>query len=185
MIKINLVPQQILDREQQKLRSTQVAVAAGALGLFVLAVSILHYRTSVRLAESLKKNQSELDRLQTIVAKVEELEHSAQAVRARLNVMQDLLVGRPLYPKFMESLLSTFPSGVWISNLTTASEGSGLKVTMTAKSLTSEDVAQWLRTLDKSDFFKDPVIGVISIDATDRTNSFTMATKYTPVEVKR
>src|SRR2546430_11135800 len=33
-----------------------------------------------------------------------------------LNVMQDLLVSRPLYPHFMEDLLRTLPSGVWLTN---------------------------------------------------------------------
>jgi type IV pilus assembly protein PilN len=186
MIKINLVPQEILDKELERQRGIQASAAVGLLGVVLLVVSMSHYYKSVRLEKILKEDQAKFDKLQAIVAKVEELERTVQAVRSRLNVMQDLLVNRPLYPRFMEDLLRTLPPGVWLTGMTSTADGNGLKVGMSSKALTSEDVAQWLRTLGKSDVFKEPALtGPITVDV-DRTNTFSMSAKYTPSpEAKR
>ena len=65
-----------------------------------------------------KKEQ--LKKLETIVRQVEALEAKVRAVRARMNVIKDLLSARELYPRFMTEILKTFPAGVWITGMTTA-----------------------------------------------------------------
>jgi len=183
MIRINLVPQEILEREIHRQRAIQFGVVITTFSLMIAMVSLWHYTRSISLSKDLKKQQGELDKLQSIVQRVEQLEQTAAAVRARLQVMQDLLFGRPLYPYFMEDLLATFPPGLWLTNLGTTTEGNTLKVAMGARARASEDVSKWLRTLDASRKFSGATIGAISIDA-DRVHNFNMNLKYTP-ELKR
>ncbi|HVE14373.1 MAG TPA: PilN domain-containing protein [Elusimicrobiota bacterium] len=179
MIKINLIPQEILDRELQRRRTIQFGVAGAAFMVVLALVSLVHYTQAVAREHQLAKEKKDLESLRTIVAQVEQLDQAASAVRSRLGVIQDLLVGRPLYPYFMEDMVATFPPGVWISSLNTSPDGSGLKVSMAAKAMTQDDVSAWLRTLDSSTKFKEAVMGAISVDATG-VASFSMTMKYTP-----
>jgi Tfp pilus assembly protein PilN len=186
MIKINLVPQDILDKERRHRQGMQFAVVSGILAVLLLLVSFFHWHKGVQLEKQLKADQVEFDRLKKLADEADEFERQAQAVRTRLNAMQDLLTGRALYPHFMEALLRTFPSGVWITNMTTSSDSAGVKANMAAKSLTSMDVAQWLRTLEKSSEFRDPVLGgPITVDPADRTSTFSMSARYNWTEVRR
>ncbi len=53
MIKVNLVPQEFLDRELQKQRLAQVSVVAGCLAIIFLGVSVSYYYKGVGLAKRL------------------------------------------------------------------------------------------------------------------------------------
>lgn len=183
MIKVNLVPQDILDRELQRQRTIQAGVILSVLGIVLAGVSLLHYTQAISLDRQLAKDKKELDTLKAIVSQVEQLEQTAQAVRARLNVIEELLVGRPLYPYFMQDVVATFPPGLWITSLNTTPDGGGLKVAMNAKAISSDDVSKWLRTLESSKKFSQPVISAIAFDL-DKVSSFSMNLKYNP-DLKR
>jgi Tfp pilus assembly protein PilN len=183
MIKINLIPKEILDKELQKQQAIQAGLVAGFFLLIVAGFSLGHYYKSARLERQLRESQDRLKKLEAIVAEVEELERTANAVRARLGVIVELVKARPLYPRFMEDLLRSLPSGVWLANLSTQNEGSNLKISVSAKSISNEDIAQWLRQLESSDRFVEPVLGPISVSGSGteaRTHTFTLTMKYIP-----
>ena len=180
MIKINLVPQEILDKEKQKRYVFLASICAGFVVVLFLGLSFFHFYKGVRLQKHLKEQQVKLKSLEAIVRQVEELERKAAAVRARLNVITDLLKSRPLQPNFMEDLLKTFPSGVWLKSLQTSNKGKGLDVNMGAVSLSSEDIAEWLRVLESSERFHKPALGSINVSVAEGTSAFSMKVSYTP-----
>src|SRR5882762_7478074 len=124
MIKINLVPSEILAKAQQKHQVFQAA----AVGILTLAVVVLvslgHWVKLKKLESKLAQDNASLKKLEVIVAQVEELEKEAAAVRSRLNVITDLLKGRPLYPYFMSDFVRVVPPGVRVKNLNTTGGGS-------------------------------------------------------------
>ena len=91
MIKVNLVPADILAKAQQKQQTLQAAVVGVAMLMLVALVSAGHYYRYNRLNRLMAKDNIELKKLEVIVAKVEELEKTAAAVRARLSVITDLV----------------------------------------------------------------------------------------------
>ncbi|MEE8425001.1 MAG: PilN domain-containing protein [Elusimicrobiota bacterium] len=184
MIRVNLVPQEILDKEAQKQQAVQVGIVVGALVLVLAGVSFSHYYTNVKLEKQLAEKNSQLSKLEKIVKQVEALEAQARAVRARLNVIKDLLSARELYPGFMTEVIKTFPAGVWLTTLGTSSEGTGLAVRMGSKAKAPEDVSEWLRTLASSDVFSSPVIGAIRMDPVTGEQTFSMTVAYSPRPVK-
>lgn len=179
MIKVNLVPQEILDRELQKQRLAQVSVAAGFLAVIFLGVSFGHYYKAVTLETRLVEAEAEFKRLEAIVKQVEELEAKAKAVKARLDVIQDLLVSRQFYPRFMTELLKNLGEGVWVQTLGATGSTNELTVTMTCQATAPESATAWLRQLQASPVFKDPVMGAITI-MSDNLVSFPMSVKYRP-----
>jgi len=184
MIKVNLVPAEILAKAQQRQRIIQAAAAGACAILLVLGVSLGHWMNLKRLETRLAKGTAELKRLEIIVAKVEELERTVGAVRTRLNVITDLLKSRPLYPYFMSDFARSVPLGVRVRSLSTSGGGSGgspLRLTMAAESRTNEDIASWVKRLEASGRFANVELGpVTSAGGAEPVYSFTLTSVYTP-----
>lgn len=179
MIKVNLVPQELLDREVQKQRLAQGSVAAGFLAIIFLGVSFSHYYKGVALEKRLVEAEAEFKRLEAIVKQVEELEAKAKAVKSRLDVIQDLLVARAFYPRFMTELLKNLGDGVWLVSLSASGSPADLAVNMACQATGPEAATAWLRQLQASTSFKDPSIGAIVL-AGDGLVTFPMSVRYRP-----
>lgn len=182
MIKVNLVPVDILAAARQKHQMFQAAVVGVMILVVVVLVSIGHFVRLKRLETTLAYDLGELKKLEIIVAKVEELERNAAAVRSRLKVIEDLLKGRPLYPYFMSDFARSVPSGVRVKTLGTASSGAGpMKLTIAAEARNREDIAAWVRNMEGSGRFSGAELGPVTIPETgERLLSFTMTAQYTP-----
>jgi len=180
MIKINLVPQEILDREVQRQRMIQVSVAGAFVAVVVALVSMFHYQAKSGLLESLEVEQAKLKKLQAIVDQVNAFESRAAAVRARLAVMTDLVKSRDLYPVFMTDLIESLPDGVWSDSFGTSGDAKkGLTFNLPSHAVSTRDVTNWLRSIEASSLFNDAKISGISI-AQDGEHRFSMSLHYTP-----
>ncbi len=180
MIKINLVPQEILDKEVQRQRMIQVGVAGAIVAVVLALVSFAHYQKKASLVESLTVQQAKLKNLQAIVDQVNAFDARAKAVRARLAVMTDLVQSRDLYPVFMTDLIESFPDGVWIGPLSTKGDAkAGLSVKMPAFAASTRDLTNWLRAIEASSIFGSAEISGISI-AKDGQHNFSMEMLYSP-----
>ena len=163
MIKVNLVPLELLGKAKQRQLILQAA-AVGSIMLVILAgVSFGHWFGKHRLEQTLAYDEAELRRLDAIVKQVEELEKAAAAVRARLNVIEDLLLGRAYYPIFMSEFARSVPGGIKVNSMTTASAGaSAVKLNISAVANSNEDIAAWIKTLEKNAKFSLIELGAVS-----------------------
>lgn len=181
-IKVNLVPQELLSKAAQKQQIFQATVAGVLLAIFLVLISSFHYYTLVRLQGILAYNEGELKKLEVIVAKVEELEKTAAAVRARLGVITDLLKGRPLYSYFMSDLARVVPLGVRVKSVSTSGGGSSaapLKLAFVAEARTNDDILSWVRHMEDSGKFSAIELGAVT--TTDGIiYNFSVKTTYTP-----
>ncbi len=184
MIRVNLVPKEILDKEAQRQQAVQVGIVAGFLIIILSGISFSHYYANVKVQQELTTKKDQLKKLEKIVSQVESLEAQARAVRARLNVIKDLLKARELYPRFMTEVLKTFPAGVWITNMGTSQSGTGLAVSMSSKARAPEDVSEWLRILTASELFSAPAIGGIAMNPVTGEQTFSMSVAYKPKAAK-
>lgn len=182
MIKVNLVPADILAKAAQRQLLLQVS-AVGALMLVVMTlVSAGHFYGKYRLEQDLAYNEAELKRLSKIVEQVENLEKAAAAVRARLNVIEDLLRGRAFYPIFMSEFARSVPPGVKVTNLRTVSAAnSTLTLDIAATANSNEDIAAWVRGLEGNPRFANVELGAVNAaggSGTARQFTFTVKTTY-------
>lgn len=183
MIKVNLVPPELLAKAQQKQRTAQLSFLGGLVGLILLGISAGHFYKAKRLERELAAGEAELKKLAIIVAKVEELDKAAAAVRARLKVINDLLKARALYPVFMSDFVRSVPSGIWVKSLsTTSSPGGVIKLSITGEARVSEDIAAWVKTLDATGKFSSTEMGAVAEVAGGdggRALSFSLVSTYT------
>lgn len=172
MIKVNLVPADILAKAAQRQLMLQAAVVGGLFVMLMVCVSFGHWYGKHSLEQTLAYDEAELQRLDAIVKQVEELEKAANAVRSRLNVIEDLLRGRSFYPVFMSEFARTVPPGVRVAALATASQpNSVLKLSMSAVATTNDDIAAWIKNLEKAGKFTAVELGAV----TNASGSYTFS----------
>ena len=112
MIKINLVPSDILAKAQRRQQALQLGLAGAAAAFLIMLASLGFLARLHRLQGQLAANQAELKRLEAVVAKVKEEEALAAQLRARLKVIDELDRGRRAYPYFMSDFVRSVPAGV-------------------------------------------------------------------------
>ena len=183
MIKVNLVPKELLDKETQKLRKLQLAAGAIFIVVVISLATAGHFIRQARLEHRVTQLQGDYDTLAKVVAQVEEADKMANAVKNRLGVIKGLLKGRSLYPYFMTDLVATMPPGVWLTGLTTTSkEGTNqLGVQTVAASTSSEAIAEWLRKLDSSGKFDESKLSAITMSDSGggaRSGAFSISMTY-------
>lgn len=179
MIKVNLVPADILAKARQRQLVFQASLVGGALAVVLVIISLGHWYGLYRLQNDYLYKESKLKKLGAIVAQVEELEKAAAAVRARLGVIDDLLKGRAFYPFFMSDFARTVPAGVKVVMLTTQMQPNSVaKLTIGATAMTSEDVAAWVRTLQSTPHFGAVELGPVSAGGARQFN-FALTATYT------
>jgi len=148
MIKINLIPGEILADQEKKLRMLQAGAAASVLAFIIALVSAWRWNTEHSLEVRRETVRIELNKVNEKVKKVEEFEKTLAAVQSRLDVINNLLKGRLLNPYFMEDFARSLVSGVWVTSMVTSNQGQGLKLTVQARALEKDQIANWLRTLE-------------------------------------
>ena len=178
MIKVNLVPSEILAKAKQRQLLLQGAVLGGLMALIVVVVSFGHWYGKHTLEITLAADEAELKRLDAIVKQVEELDKAAAAVRARLNVIEDLLLGRAYYPIFMSEFARSVPAGVKVNGMSTGAVSPGvIKLAISAVANSNEDIAAWIKTLEKNAKFGLIELGPVS--SSGITYNFGITATYT------
>ena len=178
MIKVNLVPIELLARARQRQLVLQAAGIGAIVATVLVLVSVSHWFSLYRLQNDYKYDEAKLQSLKAIVSQVEELEKSAALVHSRLDVIEDLLKGRAFYPIFMSDFARTVPATVRVTQLTTSYQASSsVKLTIAAVAQSSDDIATWMRTLQASGNFQGIELGPVS--GSGRGYTFTINAAYT------
>jgi Tfp pilus assembly protein PilN len=178
MIRVNLVPVELLARARQRQLILQATGVGAVVATGLVLVSLSHWFSLFRLQNDFKYDEAKLQSLKAIVSQVEELEKSAALVHSRLDVIEDLLKGRAFYPLFMSDFARTVPATVRVTQLTTTSLASNsVKMSISATAQSSDDIATWMRTLQGNANFQNIELGAVS--GTGRTYTFTINAGYT------
>lgn len=178
MIKVNLVPAELLAKAKQRQLMLQAAVLGSLMALVLVVVSLGHWYGKHTLEITLAVDEAELKRLDRVVKQVEELEKAAAAVRARLGVIEDLLLGRAYYPVFMSEFARSVPAGVRVNTMATSSMTPGtIKLVITAVANSNEDIAAWVKTMEKNPKFAAIELGAVTAAGT--AYNFGMTATYT------
>jgi len=178
MIKVNLVPAEILAKSKARLVLLQAAVLGSLLALILVGASFGHWYGKYSLEITLIEKEAKLKQLDAIVRQVEELEKAAAAVRARLKVIEDLLLGRAFYPIFMSDFARLVPAGVKVNSMGTSALTPGtIKLTIAAVANSNEDIVAWVKAMEKNAKFGLVEFGAVTVAGT--TYNFSLTATYT------
>jgi hypothetical protein len=171
MIKINLVPAEILAKARQRQQNLQLGAAAVLVLAVVVMISLGHYASLTRLEGQLAADNSRLEELKKIVALVDQEDAATKAVNEHLDAIGSVRTRRQLYPTFMSDFVQSVPAGstIRVKSLNTTGGGTAaaaapakgkgaaaptgpasgsLKLDIMAEAGDYNDIALWIKSLE-------------------------------------
>ena len=125
IIKINILPADRIPKEER----TEYLIAGYAFFALLVVIALSHYavisHSYNKLHARMEIAEGQLKSFQTIVNKVDILQSTKIALETKSILINSLLTGGVLYPRFMESLAKRTPQGIEIQSLNTVSRGDG------------------------------------------------------------
>jgi type IV pilus assembly protein PilN len=152
MIRINLLPVKAAQKKEMLQGQMIVVVLAMIVTLGICAVAYTYVTGEVEERQArIDQKQAEIQQLKKKIGEVNRFKKRQKALRAKLDVLDQLKASRvgPLY--VLDALYEALPEKLW---LTKFQEGSG-RASMSGIGVNEETVAQFMRNLEESDFFSD------------------------------
>ncbi len=180
MVKINLIPQEYIDRLNRK----AVIAKAVAAGVVVAAVLVLfsgwHFSRAKRMQMRLADREAEMQVLKQDVERVRAIEAEIAEVQRYLDAINRISRNRMIYTRFMQDLTSELPASMWFANMSTTLKDTTLSMTISLMSRSPYDLAYWINHLEMDPRYADVVLGGVSISEAEgaRTYSAPITFKY-------
>lgn len=125
-LEVDLIPAATRARRVARERRSMIFAAAAALALMFGALWFAESRRAAVMAEELESRNAELRRLRAEEAKLKKEEGSFAANRTRADQLLQLARDRMFWVGLLEELNRITPTGVWITSLEGAANGSVL-----------------------------------------------------------
>lgn len=188
MIKVNLVPDDILAAEKQK----ELVYKVGAVGVLVAiafaGVSFWHYNRKVTLEKELVAKKAEFEKLKHFKKKLSNARKKQKRVKQRLQVIRGIIADRELFPRFMQDMIDVIPRGIYVTKLK-VTEGKKYVISLNGVATKPGQITDWLRVLESSTptikmngTFANPKVG--SVNLKGNKNTFPLTMEYTPPDLK-
>jgi type IV pilus assembly protein PilN len=183
MIKINLVAETPAaasiqaERPQFSLGAKQgdiILLIVLALGLVVVGTQwflLTSKRSDLREVENQRRR--ERDELLVYIKKVEELEARREALRNKINVINELKRNQQGPVRILDEVSRALPELVWLGSLKLV----GNNVELGGSAMDENAVANYISNLDASPFFDEPVLKNLSRGRGD-TFGFSLSFKF-------
>ncbi len=156
MIRINLLP--IRQTQKQQTVQHQLLAAAGILVATLIAcivwVLLIRDTAAEKRAKIAEKTQ-ELKQLDEIIGEVNEFTAKKTELEQKLEVIDNLKRGKTGPVRALDDLSSEIPTRVWLSKLVEK----GGSLTIEGNAIHHEDVSAFMKSLQKSKYFKNIVLG--------------------------
>lgn len=151
MIKINLLPSE--KKLFGPIQQEAVLLASVAVLVVVLAslVSVYEGRKMAEVKKSISVLEKELEKLNEITRSVDRLENSKLLLIKQMNVIEKIVIGRNMWPRFFDDLTQRLPGGVWFVSLT---QDNDKTVIIDGFSWTNLLLAKFMEGLETSSFIQ-------------------------------
>src|ERR1051325_608469 len=152
MIRINLLPVKALQAEVARRRETIIGgVVLGAVILLLIASYVYQNHELSRLQNELTSLRAELQALNVKVKEVGDLQNKIKDLRSKNKIIENLNKKKSGPVLVMESLSTATPNSVWLTDL----RETGGSVTMNGLAADNQSVADFMKAIASSKFFKN------------------------------
>ena len=183
MAKINLLPwrQELNKQRQQEFVAISAAVALTAAAIVLL----FHVLMSAQLSDQEERKayiQSEIATLDSQIKQIDELQSRKEDLLERMKVIQDLQGRRPVIVRVFDELAHAVPDKIYLTSFIRV----GDTFTIEGPAESNTQVSAFLRNLNASTWFKNPVLANVTADETESKKDVKDAKKNTiAVDVKK
>lgn len=159
MIRINLLPYRAERRQNEIVEHIVVALSViGATVLICLGTHLFFQAQLSSLQDREKTLQAEIKILNDKLKEIADIDEKRKDVKAKLKLVERLQQGRFYSLKTMLALSRAIPNNVWLTNV----EDKNGQLRFLGYGESNEAVAQFLRQLDRSDYFNNVRLLIIS-----------------------
>lgn len=160
MARINLLPwreEARKERQRQFLYSLVGTLVLGAILVLIVGL-VFDQRISAQEARN-QQIQAEIDRLQSRIDRIAELERTRNRLLSRKQIIEELQASRSLTVELLDKLAKTIPVGVTLSDV--RQQGSNLTLLGTSQS--NARVSAYLKSLEEMDLFVKPELQFVRV----------------------
>jgi type IV pilus assembly protein PilN len=160
MARINLLPwREELRKERQRQFMISILMTA-VLGVVLVFLVGLGFDQRINHQEARNQTlRSEIARLQVRIKRIEQLEQTRERLLSRKRVIEDLQASRSLTVELLDKLAKSIPVGITLDTV----RQQGMNLSLAGFSQSNARVSAYLQSLDASDLFLDPQLGVVRI----------------------
>ncbi|HUW98005.1 MAG TPA: PilN domain-containing protein [Acidiferrobacter sp.] len=160
MMRINLLPWR--EQRRKELDKGLVRHAAMAWVGVLVVVLYIYIQLGSMISNQQARNaylQQQVGLMNAAIQKIAVIKKARVALLARMHVIEQLQVDRMQVVHSFNSLVRSVPPGVYLTSL--GQENQSFTISGAARS--NEQVSQFMRKLSASQWFTDPVLGVITV----------------------
>ncbi len=172
MARINLLPWRDELRKEQRKQFT--FIAAGSAVLMLMVILYVHLYIGGLISNQNSRNkylQQQISDVESKIKQIEDLEKQKQQLLARMKVIEQLQQNRPAVVHLFESLAKAVPDGLYLTSV----KQSGTSLTIEGVAQSNARVSSFMRSLDHSRWFENPVLDVIQAqEKGDRARTFVL-----------
>jgi type IV pilus assembly protein PilN len=155
MIKINLLPKDVRKRVGI---AEQILIIVMGLVITCVAIGLVwNYLNGVieQKNQQIDQTQARLDELQKVIAEIEEFERQRAALEQKLAIIARLEKEQQLPVHLLDEVYLTMDDDLWLNSFSWAGES----INVAGTALSNPVVADYVRNLDKSQFFNNVELG--------------------------
>jgi type IV pilus assembly protein PilN len=160
MARINLLPWREEARKERQRQFLYSLVATLVLGAILVLIVGLFFDQRISAQEARNQQiQAEINRLQTRIDRIAELERTRNRLLSRKQIIEELQASRSLTVELLDKLAKTIPVGITLSNV--RQQGSNLTLLGTSQS--NARVSAYLKSLEEMDLFVKPELQFVRV----------------------
>ena len=151
MIKINLLPVRATAKKES-LRK-QLSIALLSLVVCLLVVGYFYHRVSSQIEATnaaIVKTQQELNRLKSVIAKVNKFKKDSKILGQKLDVIKNLNRGRQSVVYFMDEMSNVMPEKLWLNSFRENKWALSLK----GQAMDQSTIAAFMTNMENSEMFE-------------------------------
>ena len=167
MARINLLPWR---EELRKERQKQFAfMAAGSAVIALLVVLYIHMHVNGMIENQNSRNdflKQQISEVESKIREIESLEKQKGQLLARMRVIERLQSNRPEIVHMFDSLAKAVPEGLYLTGI----KQNGRTLVIEGRAQSNARVSSFMRNLDASPWFENPVLDVIEAKGNNTKN---------------
>ena len=164
-IQINLLDWRAERRAVRQKQFVVLMAAAGVLGAGIVLASVMWMNGNIsHQTDRNERLRQEITAIDKKIQEIQELERVKANLLARMQVIEQLQASRSATVHFFDELVNTLPDGVYLQNV----KQTGSVITVNGIAESNGRVSSYMKNLDASLWFKNPVLVVIKTTEKDR-----------------
>jgi type IV pilus assembly protein PilN len=175
MPSVNLLPWRVTRRKRRQ-RVFYILIGA-AVASTLLLMTIMHIGIARQIEYQQQRNQllkHEIALLDQKITEIQALDKKKKHLLARMAVIQRLQASRPELVHILDALARAVPEGVQLNDLTQMDR----LFTINGLAESNARVSLFMRNLDVSPWFQEPMLQVIELNPDDQGKNIRQASKF-------